>query len=169
MMLVGREVETFFTTLGAPVGDLVVVVDRSGALVRIRLGAGNARRIDGPENDEPVRDPGRCAHVTDQLEAYFAGRRRRFELEVALMGTPFQLRIWQELQAIPYGTTISYGELARRAGHPRAARPAGSANARNPIPIVIPCHRVIAADGSLGGYSAGVDIKAALLRMEGAL
>lgn len=161
--------ESFFSTLDSPFGYLLVVVDESGTLVRIGFGAREPWSTGESALGGPLHDPGRCAHVTDQLEAYFAGRRRRFELEVAPMGTSFQIRIWHELQAIPYGATISYGELARRAGHPRAARATGSANARNPVPIVIPCHRVIAADGSLGGYSAGVDIKAALLRLEGAL
>jgi len=157
----------FFATLASPVGDLLIEVDASGVLVRITFGSDDVpggRWRDGT----PVYDPDRCADATRQLDEYFSGRRRHFELEVGPGGTPFQLQVWHELQEIPYGTTISYGELARRAGHPRAARATGSANARNPIPIVIPCHRVIAADGSLGGYSAGVEIKAALLRLEGA-
>jgi methylated-DNA-[protein]-cysteine S-methyltransferase len=84
-------------------------------------------------------------------------------------GTPFQLRVWQELRRIPYGTTISYAELARRVGNPKASRAVGQANAVNPIPIIIPCHRVINANGSLGGYSSGPDRKRWLLRHEGAL
>ena len=84
-------------------------------------------------------------------------------------GTPFQLRVWQELRRIPWGQTISYGELARRVGNPKASRAVGQANAVNPIPLIIPCHRVIAADGSLGGYSSGLDRKRWLLRHEGAM
>jgi methylated-DNA-[protein]-cysteine S-methyltransferase len=103
------------------------------------------------------------------LTAYFQGAPTDFaSLTLAPRGTPFQLRVWQELRRIPWGQTISYGELARRAGNPKASRAVGQANAVNPIPLIIPCHRVIAADGSLGGYSSGLDRKHWLLRHEGA-
>ena len=101
--------------------------------------------------------------------AYFTGSRTDFAaLTLDPQGTPFQLRVWQELRRIPWGQTISYGELARRVGNPKASRAVGQANAVNPIPLIIPCHRVIAADGSLGGYSSGLDRKRWLLRHEGA-
>jgi methylated-DNA-[protein]-cysteine S-methyltransferase len=104
-----------------------------------------------------------------ELTAYFNGSPTDFTgLTLDPQGTPFQLRVWQELRRIPRGQTISYGELARRVGSPKASRAVGQANAVNPIPLVIPCHRVIAADGSLGGYSSGLDRKRWLLNHEGA-
>ena len=106
-----------------------------------------------------------------QLEAYFAGTLRQFDLPLQPEGTPFQLRVWEQLRQIPYGQVISYGELACRIGQPGASRAVGGANRRNPIPIIVPCHRVIAANGTLGGYSGNCDgsaeIKYALLRLEG--
>jgi methylated-DNA-[protein]-cysteine S-methyltransferase len=104
--------------------------------------------------------------VMHQLDAYFAGRLQTFRLKLALTGTPFQLSVWKALQGIPYGTTISYGELASRIGRPRAVRAVGGANGRNPIPIVIPCHRVIGGDGQLTGFGGGLPIKRALLELE---
>lgn len=98
-----------------------------------------------------------------------AGRLRRFDLPLAPQGTPFQLRVWRALQDIPYGRTCSYAELAAAVGSPRACRAVGQANGRNPLMIVIPCHRVIAAGGGLGGYSGGLDIKRFLLRLEAGL
>lgn len=106
-----------------------------------------------------------------QLEAYFAGKLRRFDLPLRMEGTPFQLKVWEQLRQIPYGQAISYGELARRVGQPGASRAVGGANRRNPIAIIVPCHRVIAADGTLGGYSGNCDgsasVKRALLKREG--
>ena len=105
--------------------------------------------------------------AVQQLTEYFSGNRREFDLPLAPEGTDFQKRCWAELQKIPYGQTISYGEEARRLGRPTACRAVGGANGRNPIPVIIPCHRVIAADGSLGGFSGGLDIKRKLLALEG--
>jgi methylated-DNA-[protein]-cysteine S-methyltransferase len=118
---------------------------------------------DWQENPRSLREAAR------QLEDYFAGQRRDFELDLAPDGTPFQRRVWQALETIPYGETWSYGELARTIGKPSASRAVGAANGRNPISIFIPCHRVIGADGSLTGYGWGTDIKARLLALEGAL
>ncbi len=106
------------------------------------------------------------AAACDQLGEYFAGRRTDFDLPLAPHGTAFQLRVWAELRSIPYGQTVSYGELARRVGRPRAARAVGAANGANPIPIIVPCHRVIGADGSLTGFGGGLAIKARLLALE---
>ncbi len=103
-----------------------------------------------------------------QLEEYFAGQRQTFSLPLRPEGTAFQRRVWQSLCEIPYGKTISYRDLAVRVGSPRAFQAVGQANGRNPLPILIPCHRVIAADGTLGGYSSGVERKNFLLRLEGA-
>lgn len=102
-----------------------------------------------------------------QLEEYFAGQRHTFSLPMAPDGTEFQCRVWQVLQDIPYGTAISYRELADRVGSPRAFQAVGQANGRNPLPILIPCHRVIASNGTLGGYSGGVERKRYLLQREG--
>jgi methylated-DNA-[protein]-cysteine S-methyltransferase len=102
-----------------------------------------------------------------QLEAYFAGELRRFDLPLDLAGTEFQLAAWRALADIPYGTTISYGEQARRLGRPRAVRAVGAANGRNPLPIVLPCHRLVGADGSLVGFGGGLARKRLLLEHEG--
>lgn len=115
------------------------------------------------------RGPGPLAECARQLADYFEGRRREFKLAMAPGGTPFQRRVWDEIARIPYGETISYAELARRAGAPGAARAAGAATGRNPLSIVVPCHRVIASGGSLTGYAGGVARKTRLLEIEGAL
>jgi len=101
-----------------------------------------------------------------QLRAYFAGELKDFDLRLSLIGTDFQLRVWHTLQTIPYGETISYGQLAHRIGSPKAARAVGLANGSNPIPIVVPCHRVIGSNGSLVGYGGGLSNKKALLALE---
>jgi methylated-DNA-[protein]-cysteine S-methyltransferase len=105
----------------------------------------------------------------NQVEEYFAGKRRRFDFPLDLQGTDFQLACWRALLAIPYGETRSYGDMARAVGKPTAFRAVGMANNRNPIAIVVPCHRVIASDGSLCGYGGGLDVKRKLLELEGAL
>jgi len=105
-----------------------------------------------------------CIH---QLDDYFAGQRHDFSLPLSPEGTLFQKSVWKALQTIPYGQTISYKQLAERVENPKACRAVGTANGRNPIAIIIPCHRVIAADGSLGGYAGGLDTKTTLLRLEG--
>lgn len=104
--------------------------------------------------------------VVGQLNAYFDGKLKHFSLQLVPHGTPFQLSVLDALRKIPYGETVSYGELARRIGRPRASRAVGAANAANPLPIVIPCHRVIGSDGSLTGFGGGLDIKRALLDLE---
>jgi methylated-DNA-[protein]-cysteine S-methyltransferase len=109
---------------------------------------------------------GLLAEARDQLEAYFAGERTAFELPLAPVGTPFHERVWALVSAIGHGETASYGELAARLGVPTAARAVGAANGRNPIAIVIPCHRVVGARGALTGYAYGVDRKAGLLALE---
>ena len=157
-------------TLTSPVGDVAVFVDELGALVRIAFLA-----VTTP--DELARTPpldgyairpgeGACTDAVAALEAYFAGSRRTFELELAPEGTPFQQRVWRELLRIPYGATITYGELARRLGDPGASRAVGHANNQNPLPIVIPCHRVVGQGGALVGFGAGLPIKRALIDLE---
>lgn len=102
-----------------------------------------------------------------QLEEYFAGERTEFDLPIKLKGTDFQVRVWEELRAIPYGEARSYGEVAKRIGNPKAARAVGNANNKNHILILVPCHRVIGTDGSLVGFGAGLDVKKYLLELEG--
>jgi methylated-DNA-[protein]-cysteine S-methyltransferase len=109
---------------------------------------------------------GVLADATAQLDAYFAGDRIAFDLPLDLVGTPFQLQAWQALAELPYGTTVTYGEQARRLGRPNAFRAVGAANGRNPVPIVLPCHRVVGADGSLTGFGGGLDTKRWLLDHE---
>ncbi len=106
------------------------------------------------------------ATSVEQLEQYFNGDRKKFDIPLDLNGTEFQMQVWQALIRIPYGKTFSYSDLARHIGREKAVRAVGTANGRNPICIIVPCHRVIAADGSLGGYSGGLNIKAHLLKLE---
>ncbi|HXO21023.1 MAG TPA: methylated-DNA--[protein]-cysteine S-methyltransferase, partial [Thermoanaerobaculia bacterium] len=156
--------------------DLGITVDESGSVVGLDfLPAGQSnnngrqeltRRVEA-RGDRLTWDPARCAGVARQLREYFAGERRDFDLPLAPPGSGFQQKVWQELSRIPYGTTISYAELARRTGNPKASRAVGRANATNPIPVVIPCHRVIGADGSLTGFGGGLPVKQALLELEG--
>ncbi|HTA15108.1 MAG TPA: methylated-DNA--[protein]-cysteine S-methyltransferase [Solirubrobacteraceae bacterium] len=112
------------------------------------------------------RDDAGLAHVVEQLDAYFAGELLSFDLPMRMHGTEFQRRVWASLCEIPYGETISYGELARRVGNPKASRAVGLANGRNPVAIIVPCHRVIGADGSLTGYGGGLERKVWLLEHE---
>ncbi|MGI9951833.1 methylated-DNA--[protein]-cysteine S-methyltransferase [Moorellaceae bacterium AZ2] len=114
-------------------------------------------------------NPGIAGEVFRQLEEYFSGERRIFDLPLDLRGTPFQLAVWQALRAIPYGTTCSYGDIARDIGKPKATRAVGRAIGSNPVGIIVPCHRVIGARGDLRGFGGGLDIKERLLRLEGAL
>lgn len=108
------------------------------------------------------------AECVRQLTAYFAGQLTVFDLPLRAEGTPFRMRVWEELRRIPYGESISYGELARRIGNPNASRAVGGASHHNPISIIIPCHRVVGANGDLTGYGGGMDMKEALLQLEGA-
>jgi len=128
----------------------------------------NHRHWAGP-NPSAERDDRAFAAVCEQLTEYFAGTRQEFDLPLQLHGTPFQARVWQELAKIPFGVTISYVELARRVGKPTGFRAVGNANGRNPISIIVPCHRVIAADGKLTGYGGGLDNKRRLLDWERAV
>ena len=111
--------------------------------------------------------PGVLKECIRQLDEYFSGNLQNFSLPLAPEGTHFQQSVWKALQTIPYGQTISYKQLAEKVENPKACRAVGTANGRNPIAIIIPCHRVIAADGSLGGYAGGLDTKTTLLRIEG--
>jgi methylated-DNA-[protein]-cysteine S-methyltransferase len=153
---------TSYTNIPSPIGELLLTTDGeaiSGLYIQ-----------DGLAAVEPDagwrRDDGAFADARAQLGEYFAGERAEFDLPLAPDGTEFQRRVWDELRAIPYGETRSYAEIAREVGRPQAVRAVGTANGSNPLAIVIPCHRVIASDGSLGGYGGGLALKAKLLAME---
>ncbi len=162
-----------YTKTASPIGELGIVADADGRLVEIVFHADRQEPVSLDERDEIVEDTGEgsghpgSAEIVRQLDEYFAGRRRGFDLELAPRGTDFQLRVWRALAEIPYGETVSYADIAERLGRPGAARAVGRANGTNPIPIVVPCHRVIGADGSLTGYGGGLPIKRALLELEG--
>ena len=120
----------------------------------------------GAPLDEGARAPGLFADATRQLDEYFAGERRAFELELDLQGTPFQRAVWERLLRIAYGDTVTYGAIARELGRPERVRAVGAAVGRTPVPIIVPCHRVLGADGSLTGYGGGLQRKQALLDLE---
>jgi methylated-DNA-[protein]-cysteine S-methyltransferase len=157
---------TYTTTHESPVGPLTLTAGEDGALTRLLM---QDQRHRGPDDPTWVEDQAPFEAARVQLDEYFAGERTEFALELRPHGTEFQRQVWNALLEIPYGTTSSYGELADRIGNPRAVRAVGLANGRNPIGIIIPCHRVIGADGSLTGYGGGLDRKVALLSLEGAL
>ena len=161
----------YTTTLESPCGPLLCVVDETGAVVRVEFvnGRESLRITDRMREQgiELVEDTGRTAGLRRQLAEYFAGERREFDLRLAPEGTPFERSVWEELRRIPFGETRSYGEIAQAIGRPGAARAVGRANGANPIPIVVPCHRVIGADGSLTGFGGGLEAKSRLLEIEG--
>lgn len=144
--------------LSTPIGSVEVTVDESGAITNISF-------VDGTSTDVRICDDA-CARAIRQLEEYFRGERRRFQLALAPEGTEFEHKVWAEVCRIPFGSTDTYGEIARRLGEPDAARAVGAANAHNPVAIVIPCHRVIGSGGDLTGYAGGIDRKKWLLDHE---
>ncbi|MGQ0578990.1 MAG: methylated-DNA--[protein]-cysteine S-methyltransferase [Betaproteobacteria bacterium] len=155
---------TFYTIFESPIGTLLLMSD-GRSLIGLHTDADKHRPAMQPEW---IRDEAGApyAEAKAQLRAYFEGRLTKFDLPLAPHGSEFQLRVWQELRGIPYGETISYAELARRIGQPQASRAVGHANARNPISIIVPCHRVIGADNSLTGYAGGLERKRMLLAHE---
>ncbi len=152
----------YYDDIDSPVGRLRLVADRAGLRQLWFAQERHPKRLepDWVQASEPL------AFARVQLEEYFAGTRQRFELPLHPLGTPFQLAVWQELARIDYGATISYAELARRIGQPQAMRAVGAANGRNPLPIVLPCHRVIGSNGSLTGFGGGLPTKRFLLSLE---
>lgn len=151
-----------YTWIPSPIGNLLLA-GTAEALTHLQFSTGSKAaepRPDWMEDAQPF------AGATRQLAEYFEGRRRVFELNLKPHGTPFQLAVWEQLLAIPYGETISYGTLAKRLGNPNASRAVGLANGSNPIAIVIPCHRVIGASGKLTGFGGGIDVKEKLLALE---
>jgi len=151
-----------YTSVDSPIGELLLVGD-GHVLHGLYMQAGRKPMTVGPGWK---RDVSAFADVQTQLSEYFAGQRTAFETALVMNGTPFQKRVWCALQAIPYGETISYGELARAIGQPSAARAVGLANGSNPISVIVPCHRVIGANGTLTGYGGGTERKQTLLELE---
>jgi methylated-DNA-[protein]-cysteine S-methyltransferase len=154
--------DILYTRAPSPLGPLLLV-GTADVLTSIWLPSGRDRVDPEPDWVESARP---FKEAVRQLAAYFAGRLRQFDLPLAPAGTAFQRRVWRALCDIPYGETVSYGELARRIERPAAVRAVGAANGQNPISIVIPCHRVIGSDGRLVGYGGGLPAKSALLELE---
>jgi methylated-DNA-[protein]-cysteine S-methyltransferase len=153
---------TLYTTIDSPIGGLLLAGDgRSLHHLAFRSG----RR---PTRISPIweRRDGVFDDVVDQLREYFDGRRRTFDVALELAGNPFEQRVWEALRGIPYGETVSYGQIAAEVGQPTAARAVGLANGRNPVAVIVPCHRVIGANGSLTGYGGGLERKQFLLDLE---
>lgn len=152
----------YYCYFDTPIGELLLAGE-DGALSMIGFPKGSMRRDPEPEwiyNEKPL------AEARRQLREYFDGKRKSFDLPLQLNGTEFQVSVLEALQKIPYGETVSYGEIAKRIGRPKAMRAVGAANGRNPIPIVVPCHRVIGSSGDMTGFGGGIDTKEALLRLE---
>jgi methylated-DNA-[protein]-cysteine S-methyltransferase len=152
----------FYTIIESPINDLLLVGDGS-ALHRLDMREG--RRPVAIDPSWERRDAA-FQNARDQLSEYFDGHRHKFDVELEMTGNAFELRVWRELCAIPYGETLSYGQVARAIGAPDAPRAVGLANGRNPIAVIVPCHRVIGADGSLTGYGGGLRRKRLLLDLE---
>jgi methylated-DNA-[protein]-cysteine S-methyltransferase len=152
-----------YTRLDSPVGELLLVADDAGLCSVSML-----PWSDAPDTADMTRDDDGpvLGEARRQLADYFAGTRTTFDLPLSLHGSAFQRRVWEALTEIPYGETWSYGQLAERLGDPRLTRAVGSANGRNPVAVVVPCHRVIGANGSLVGYAGGLDRKKTLLALE---
>ncbi|MFF4488902.1 methylated-DNA--[protein]-cysteine S-methyltransferase [Streptomyces sp. NPDC001544] len=151
------------TVIDSPYGPLTLVADEDGVLCGLYM---TDQRHRPPEETFGDRDATPFAEAQDQLAAYFAGELKEFTLELRLHGTAFQRSVWDQLRRIPYGETRSYGELAAALGNPAASRAVGLANGRNPVGIIVPCHRVIGSGGALTGYGGGLDRKQRLLDFE---
>jgi len=154
--------DVYYTRFESPVGCLLLAGD-SSALWRVSFASS---KRSSPPLPEWKQNRAAFAEVIRQLQAYFRGELKEFDVPLAMEGTAFQLRVWNELRAIPYGETISYAQLAARIGNPKAVRAVGLANGSNPIPIIVPCHRVIGSDGSLTGFGGGLSTKKKLLELE---
>jgi methylated-DNA-[protein]-cysteine S-methyltransferase len=152
----------FYTTFESPVGPLLLGGDSDA----LRLVSFESSKHAAPTQADWKQDNAPFAEVIRQLQAYFRGELREFDVPLALEGTEFQRRVWNALREIPYGETISYLHLAERIGNPKAVRAVGLANGSNPIPIIVPCHRVIGSDGSLTGFGGGLSAKKKLLELE---
>lgn len=153
----------YYDLIDSPFGPMLAVVDAAGALTQLHF---NPTPATYSRLGDAEADAAKLAEVRRQLGEYLAGTRTAFELALAPVGSAFQQQVWQRLLAIPYGETRSYGELARELGDPNLSRAVGRANGSNPIALIVPCHRVIGADGSLTGYAGGLPLKQALLAFE---
>lgn len=149
------------TEVASPLGDLVILTSERGVIAVVWPEDGRAESTDHAATNSIGQE------AAQQLSEYFAGERTRFDLPLDLRGTEFQIQVWESLATIPFGQTVSYAEQAERMGRPSAVRAVAAANGKNPVSIVLPCHRVIGSDGSLTGYAAGLDIKRWLLAHEG--
>jgi len=152
----------YHTYIASPLGSLLLAAD-DGGLTMINFQDGKGAKK--PPQDS-IEEAAPLKKAAQQIHAYFRGELKHFNLPLSPKGTPFQLAVWKALCGIPYGNTISYRELAKRAGKPRAWRAAGAAAGRNPLPIIVPCHRVIGSDGRLTGYYGGIHLKKYLLKLE---
>jgi methylated-DNA-[protein]-cysteine S-methyltransferase len=164
MMKTNEHARSIYSTCPSPFGELFLISD-GDALTGLHLPPHDDRAAPCPEPGW-LRDDAHFRDVRDQLQAYFEGELHQFEIPIRLVGTEFQRSVWKELINIPFGTTISYAEQARRIGRAGSARAVGAANGRNPIAIVVPCHRVIGANGTLTGYGGGLELKQWLLDLE---
>ena len=148
----------------SPCGRMLLVADGDALCGVYFVGQKHLRQVDPAWRRDPDAAP--LVQAKRELEEYFDGKRKKFDVPLAPQGTPFQRAVWRAIAGVPFGETISYAELARRAGRPGSARAAGAATGRNPIGVIVPCHRIVGADGSLTGYAGGVDKKRALLALE---
>ena len=160
----------YYSAMYSPVGRLTICCSEKGIL-QIATGRGSPPRLGNPNSNRQaqfrwIRSKEKTRQVETQLAEYFAGRRRKFTARLDLRGTPFQRKVWEALLRIPYGETRSYADIARQIGRPRAFRAVGMANHWNPVAILVPCHRVVASDGALGGYASGLRMKNFLLDLE---
>lgn len=162
--------KAYVETVESPAGPLVVAVDEEGALLWLQFAEGDYEfTVEGELGEEGYRveeDPRRTARAREELLEYHAGDRREFDLPVVFRGTEWQKAVWRALTRIPYGETRTYGEIAAMVGRPRSSRAVGRANATNRLPLVVPCHRVIGANGSLTGFAGGTHLKVRLLEHE---
>lgn len=156
-----------YTRFDSPLGPVIAVAGERGITHVDFVGAKYERKVASDWLEDPQAPA--LAECRRQLDEYFQGRRTTFELELAPEGTDFQQRVWKEIARVPYGKTITYAELARRAGAPGHARAVGAATGRNPLGVVVPCHRIVGSDGSLTGYAGGLERKRELLEREGSL
>jgi methylated-DNA-[protein]-cysteine S-methyltransferase len=164
----GKKIVKQYCCYQSPIGQLLLV-GADGVLEELHF-------ANSPDQEKIIDDRRHYQHdqagfakVIQQLSEYFSGRRQDFDLTLSPKGTAFQQSIWQELRKIPFGRTASYGEIARRVGNPKASRAVGMANSKNPIPIIVPCHRVIGKDGSLTGFGGGLEVKKQLLTLENSI
>jgi methylated-DNA-[protein]-cysteine S-methyltransferase len=166
----GAAEDARYAAFPSPIGDLVAGVTGDGLFLLEFADAESltAKPLPGVEQGPQRGQPEHriLRQLRAELDGYFSGKRRAFDVPLAMRGTPFQLDVWRELVKVPYGNTTNYAEIARRVGRGRAVRAVGQANGRNPIVILVPCHRIVSSDGSLGGYSSGLDRKRYLLDLE---